>query len=90
MNGSSWSTLSLSSSLLVIPYLSHFIHITFFGLFDCCSRVRLWLGFFFTFKMEGSSEVRGWNEEEYKAMHMYYNAEVHVFQPYNPSFQQHE
>jgi hypothetical protein len=38
--------------------------------------------------MEGSSQVRGWNEEECKAMHMYYNAEVHAFQPYNHSFQQ--
>jgi hypothetical protein len=39
--------------------------------------------------MEGSSEGRGWNEEECEAMHMYYSAEVHAFQPYNPSFQQH-
>ena len=39
--------------------------------------------------MEGSSEVRGWNEEECEAMHRYYSAEVHAFQPYNPYFQQH-
>ena len=39
--------------------------------------------------MEGSSEVRGWNEEEREAMHRYYCAEVHAFQPYNSSFQQH-
>jgi hypothetical protein len=39
--------------------------------------------------MEGSSQVRGWNEEECEAMHRYYSAEVHAFQPYNPSFQQH-
>jgi hypothetical protein len=39
--------------------------------------------------MEGSSQVRGWNEEECEAMHRYYSAEVHTFQPYNPSFQQH-
>jgi hypothetical protein len=35
--------------------------------------------------MEGFSQVRGWNEE----VHMYYRAEVHAFQPYNSSFQQH-
>ena len=44
---------------------------------------------FFCFKMEGSSQVRGWNEEECEAMHMYFSAEVHAFQPYNPSFQHH-
>jgi hypothetical protein len=94
MNGSPWSTLSLCSSLLVILYLPHFAHSTFFGLFECCSRIRLLLlffffFFFFCFKMEGSSQVRGWNEEECEAMHMYYSAEVHAFQPYNPSFQHH-
>ena len=30
-----------------------------------------------------------WNEEECEAMHKYYSAEVHAFQPYNLSFQQH-
>ena len=39
--------------------------------------------------MEDSSQVRGWNEAECDAMHRYYSAEVHAFQPYNPSFQQH-
>jgi hypothetical protein len=39
--------------------------------------------------MEGSSQVRGWNEEECEAIHKYYSTEVHAFQPYNPSFQQH-
>ena len=39
--------------------------------------------------MEGSSKVRGWNEKEYEAVHMYYSAEVHAFQPYNHYFQQH-
>jgi hypothetical protein len=39
--------------------------------------------------MEGSSQVRGWNEEECEAMHKYYSAEVQAFQPYNLSFQQH-
>ena len=39
--------------------------------------------------MEGFSQVRGWNEKECEAMHRYYNAEVHAFQPYNHSFQQH-
>ena len=39
--------------------------------------------------MEGSSEVRGWNEEEGETMHRYYSVEVHAFQPYNPSFEQH-
>ena len=77
---------------LVILYLSHFAHSTFFGLFDCCSRVLLLLFCFVFFKLINLFLGLVWWALRWRAPQkfmvgmkrsVYYSAEVHAFQPYN-------